>query len=1437
MKWDSNKLVKMLFSKEIEGLHDDDFEGSIDEQCIFTEVFFGNDSGRTSKRCLVTGGINFESNYSKHTDISLCSNSENSAITSQEDSCNGKGDSRGNSGSGCFSKGFAFLKRDGHDVNVKRMKLSVDELSNAKPNLGNAVNSSALLKGVDSGMSEPASRSVCHTVTCRLVESSSQGVTSSCYLLKRQVEMDRGGDMGDRDVSMCGLSILDGKDGKEIVASKAIASPVSQESFATKLLVASPLVTVANKSGSVQCVKKRWMKSNFLEVDVSKMSLKRDPTKDPRPLLRYHTNHLLIAAGWEIMRRKRESTLNGEYVYRSPQGRPIREFRRAWDLCGQSLFADGNDVVQETDGKEWTDITQFLYDLSNTLIEIEEELNNSETTTALAHRWCLLDPFANVVFIDKKLATLKAGNVVKANKSFVVDAYAKNDSVLALKNVDGIGNQFAERHVTERLCGSSLVAESALTVFEGNNSSCKEECRNRCSADFGQSQRGAVKALKGVSTYLSEKKYVHSVDSASGTNTGYREISGNKKTSLDLSSLPACGSDSTCDQSGSSLYEVPITSGNVNVILGGSEAVSPHQDSNTSSPSCHRHSSDHDEEMPLEVIKNVSMGSSEEEDKTFESKVNKGGNQQLGSLDGQSNCTNVLIHLVDMDDGEKKGRQCIDVPTFKMDDSSAEDVILKKRTYRKSKKISEIKLITLYKNDRLGLSTSFKAELHDTDENSIQLKSRGVQEYILSNVESNGSCRKSSLCPSQRLSEKKQLRFKKFHRNSGVSKKMVQVTHDSGHPKELNFENNTDEASLHVNNESLGSQTWRQSNKSKQPETQDECGQKRLTTCQLKDDDLLISAIIKNKSFRSTTKQSTSKMNSSKSKALRKRKSQKGSCRLLPRSVGKGGKHFMDGKWSDFGVRTVLSWLIDSGVVSLNEVIQYRNPKDDAVVKDGFVTRDGILCKCCSKVLSISEFKIHAGFRLNRPCLNLFMESGKPFTLCQLEAWSAEYKARKSATRVVQVEEMDQNDDSCGLCGDGGELICCDNCPSTFHQACLYAQELPEGNWYCTNCTCRICGDVVDKESSKSSGALKCSQCEHKYHEACLKEKVINRGATSDTWFCGESCQEVYSGLQSRIGLTNFISDGFSWTLLRCIHGDQRVHSAQRVVALKAECNSKLAVALTIMEECFLAMVDPRTGIDMIPHVLYNWGSAFARLNYHGFYTVVLEKDDVLMSVASIRIHGVTVAEMPLIATCSKYRRQGMCRRLMNSIEEMLKSFKVEKLVISAIPNLVETWTVGFGFKHLEDDERQSLGNINLMVFPGTIWLKKTLYENQAIDQQTGLGHVSQIRADDPTETGAYSEGGPMVDTAQQSGGNLGVKVVDTETEIRFGDCKNSPVGEDQGATLDKHFSKLSCEEPASVLGGNPLEVVCHVESLNDDREFSSDEQSLKAHVLQRNEK
>ncbi|KAF0899588.1 hypothetical protein E2562_020780, partial [Oryza meyeriana var. granulata] len=120
-------------------------------------------------------------------------------------------------------------------------------------------------------------------------------------------------------------------------------------------------------------------------------------------------------------------------------------------------------------------------------------------------------------------------------------------------------------------------------------------------------------------------------------------------------------------------------------------------------------------------------------------------------------------------------------------------------------------------------------------------------------------------------------------------------------------------------------------------------------------------------------------------------------------------------------------------------------------------------------------------------------------------------------------------------------------------------------------------------------------------------------------------------------------------------------------------------------------------------------GSKYARLDYQGFYTVILEKGEEILCAASIRVHGTKAAELPFIATCAEYRRQGMCRRLISTIEEMLRTFHVKLLVLSAIPELVSTWVSGFGFKPIKENEKEQLDTINLMLFPDTCLLTKSL--------------------------------------------------------------------------------------------------------------------------------
>ena len=87
---------------------------------------------------------------------------------------------------------------------------------------------------------------------------------------------------------------------------------------------------------------------------------------------------------------------------------------------------------------------------------------------------------------------------------------------------------------------------------------------------------------------------------------------------------------------------------------------------------------------------------------------------------------------------------------------------------------------------------------------------------------------------------------------------------------------------------------------------------------------------------------------------------------------------------------------------------------------EGWVSREEILCECCNRVILVSEFETHAGGTRRQPFENIYLQSGKSLTQCQMElAWDTQEESRKSGKYVVEIDEDDQNDDTCVLCGDG----------------------------------------------------------------------------------------------------------------------------------------------------------------------------------------------------------------------------------------------------------------------------------------------------------------------------------------------------------------------------------------------------------------------------------
>uniref|UniRef100_A0A8C4ZKR2 DNA helicase n=1 Tax=Gadus morhua TaxID=8049 RepID=A0A8C4ZKR2_GADMO len=80
--------------------------------------------------------------------------------------------------------------------------------------------------------------------------------------------------------------------------------------------------------------------------------------------------------------------------------------------------------------------------------------------------------------------------------------------------------------------------------------------------------------------------------------------------------------------------------------------------------------------------------------------------------------------------------------------------------------------------------------------------------------------------------------------------------------------------------------------------------------------------------------------------------------------------------------------------------------------------------------------------------------------------WSCPHYELSEGEEEEGVEEEDDHHiEYCRVCKDGGELLCCDTCPSSYHIHCLNPPlpEIPNGEWICPRCTCPIMKGKVQK--------------------------------------------------------------------------------------------------------------------------------------------------------------------------------------------------------------------------------------------------------------------------------------------------------------------------------------------------------------------------------------
>ena len=100
----------------------------------------------------------------------------------------------------------------------------------------------------------------------------------------------------------------------------------------------------------------------------------------------------------------------------------------------------------------------------------------------------------------------------------------------------------------------------------------------------------------------------------------------------------------------------------------------------------------------------------------------------------------------------------------------------------------------------------------------------------------------------------------------------------------------------------------------------------------------------------------------------------------------------------------------------------------------------------------VSVFHSHSLSSFLCPCLSLASQEKEGV---QWEAKEEEEDYEEEGEEEGEKEEEDDHMEYCRVCKDGGELLCCDACISSYHIHCLNPPlpEIPNGEWLCPRCT------------------------------------------------------------------------------------------------------------------------------------------------------------------------------------------------------------------------------------------------------------------------------------------------------------------------------------------------------------------------------------------------
>ncbi|XP_044481777.1 uncharacterized protein LOC123208372 [Mangifera indica] len=422
----------------------------------------------------------------------------------------------------------------------------------------------------------------------------------------------------------------------------------------------------------------------------------------------------------------------------------------------------------------------------------------------------------------------------------------------------------------------------------------------------------------------------------------------------------------------------------------------------------------------------------------------------------------------------------------------------------------------------------------------------------------------------------------------------------------------------------------------------------------------------------------------------------------------------------------------------------------------GYKMGAGIFCSCCKSEVSPSQFEAHAGWASRRkPFQHIYTSNGVSLH---------EYSIKLSKERKFSTKE---NDDLCGICMDGGNLLCCDSCPRAFHKDCVSLPAIPKGAWYCRYCQntfqkekfvehnanaiaagrvlgidpiaqitnrcirivgtpetelggCVLCrGRDFCKSRFGRRTVILCDQCEREYHVGCLKDHGMEdlQELPKGKWLCCADCKRVNSALQKLVDrgeeklpdtYLNVLKKKNLENALDCGPDFDVRWRVLRGKNMDASDGTRLLLskAVSIFHDRFDPIIESQSKLDLIPSMVY--GRSHRGQDYHGMYCAILTVNQVVVSAGIFRIFGQELAELPLVATSTECQGQGYFQCLFSCFEKLLGFLNVKTLVLPSAIEAQTIWTNKFGFNEMSQDEQNKYRNdYPLMIFQGTSMLKK----------------------------------------------------------------------------------------------------------------------------------